>query len=170
MDDGVEVSVWVDDGVLNTQASGNPRRRATPASETQFFYKRNNNDVEFVVESGRVTGMVIHLNGGEETMRAERVGDLPARKQAISVDAETLDRYVGVYAIGSQFDLTIRRDGTDLTAQASGQGSFPLQAMSATGFFNDNVGIEVEFIVEEDEVVAAVIRQGAREIRAERKP
>jgi len=81
-----------------------------------------------------------------------------------------LDRYVGAYQLNPQLDLIVERDGDHLTARPGGQNPIVLQPMSETAFFNDGMSVEVEFIVEDGEVVAAVVRQGLRKMRAERKP
>ncbi len=167
MEDSVEMSVWIEDGALYTQRAGQPRRQATPASDTEFFYKRALLNVEFVVENDAVTGMVVHT--ADETMRAERVGDVPATKRDVSVSVEILERYVGVYVVREGFELTISREQDGLRAVATGQGGIELQARSETEFFNSQIGVDIEFVVENGQAVALIVRQGAQEIRAEKK-
>ena len=60
--------------------------------------------------------------------------------------ATDLDRYAGTYG-SPQFPLkiTVSREGAILKAQATGQGAFPLEAVSKDIFKFDGAGIRMEF-------------------------
>lgn len=64
---------------------------------------------------------------------------------AVAVKAEVLDRYVGVYELMPGFDVTVKREGDALTAQATGQGAFPLTPTSDTEFHFQEGGIRIVF-------------------------
>ena len=63
-----------------------------------------------------------------------------------ALNAEDLDKYTGVYS-SRQFPLkiTVSRQGSTLTAQATGQSSFPLQATDKDRFVFNQAGIVMEF-------------------------
>lgn len=64
----------------------------------------------------------------------------------IQIDTATLHQYEGVFASeGFPLEITIKRDGDVLTAQATGQGAFPLEATSTTRFKFDLAGIVLTF-------------------------
>ena len=57
-----------------------------------------------------------------------------------------LDRYVGTYASPQlPIKVTMTKDGTTLRSQATGQGAFPLEPVSAGVFRFEPAGIRVEF-------------------------
>jgi CubicO group peptidase (beta-lactamase class C family) len=75
-----------------------------------------------------------------------------AGEPAHVVPQETLDRYVGRFALdpAPSFILTFTRDGDRLTAQATGQQPFPLRPLTDTTFAIVAVGARITFHVEED--------------------
>lgn len=64
---------------------------------------------------------------------------------AVAVKPEVLDRYVGVYELMPKFNITVKREGDALTAQATGQGAFPLTPTSDTEFHFQEGGIRIVF-------------------------
>ena len=64
----------------------------------------------------------------------------------ISLKTEDLDKYLGVYS-STQIPLkiTITKNNTVLTAQATGQSSFPLDPVEKDKFSFDQAGIKMEF-------------------------
>jgi len=66
--------------------------------------------------------------------------------ETLSLQPEALDGYLGVYS-STQLPLkiTITKDGKGLVAQATGQQSFPLEAVSKDTFTFDRAGVRMEF-------------------------
>ncbi|MGC2234866.1 MAG: serine hydrolase domain-containing protein [Pyrinomonadaceae bacterium] len=66
--------------------------------------------------------------------------------ETVAVSAEVLDKYVGVYS-SAEFPLkiTVTRDGATLSAQATGQSAFPLEATAQDKFKFEQAGIVLEF-------------------------
>jgi D-alanyl-D-alanine carboxypeptidase len=71
--------------------------------------------------------------------------EIPKPHVKISLTADAMKAFEGVYALNPSFKLTVKIDGDHLTGQASGQGSLPLFAMSPTRFFNDEINLDLEF-------------------------
>ncbi|HWD00387.1 MAG TPA: serine hydrolase domain-containing protein [Candidatus Sulfopaludibacter sp.] len=69
----------------------------------------------------------------------------PKTHTRIGLTVAQMKPFEGVYALNGDFKLTIKVDGDHLSAQATGQNPVPLQPLSATGFFNDGLNLEVEF-------------------------
>ena len=88
----------------------------------------------------------------------------------VEVAAEVLDRYVGVYELMPDFNITLTRDGNVLSAQATGQGAFPLTATSDTEFHFQPAGIRVVFPAGDGPAQSFTLHQGgpreARRIKA----
>lgn len=73
--------------------------------------------------------------------------------KTIALKTEDLNQYLGVYA-STQLPLkiTITKNGTTLTAQATGQSSFPLEASDKNMFKFDQAGVKMEFRPEKNEM------------------
>ncbi|RZJ69202.1 MAG: class A beta-lactamase-related serine hydrolase [Flavobacterium sp.] len=64
----------------------------------------------------------------------------------VEVDDAVLESYEGVYASPTvPLKLTIRAQDGKLSGQATGQGPFPLSALSTTEFIFDGAGINIKF-------------------------
>lgn len=64
----------------------------------------------------------------------------------VAVSLEILKKYEGIYkAEGFPLDIKIFVDGNILYGQATGQGAFPLKAVSQTEFHFEMAGIEMKF-------------------------
>ena len=63
-----------------------------------------------------------------------------------NLTSEDLDKYLGVYS-SKQIDLkiTIRKDGNILSAEATGQSPFTLEATEKDKFKFDQAGVVLEF-------------------------
>jgi len=74
--------------------------------------------------------------------------------KTIALKTEDLDQYLGVYA-STQLPLkiTVTKNGTVLTAQATGQSAFPLEASAKDMFKFDQAGVKMEFRPEKNEMI-----------------
>jgi hypothetical protein len=79
---------------------------------------------------------------------------------AVDVKPEALGRYVGVYELTPGLNITIARVDGGLTAQASGQGTFPLTATSETEFHFQPAGIRIVFPEGEGSTQSFTLFQG----------
>ncbi|NND51791.1 MAG: DUF3471 domain-containing protein [Flavobacteriaceae bacterium] len=74
----------------------------------------------------------------------------------ISVDSETLDSYLGRYALSPNFVLTVTREGKQLMVQATGQSNFPVFPRAKHRFYYKVVQAELLFSVTDDGKVESV--------------
>lgn len=89
--------------------------------------------------------------------------------EEISVNAETLQGYVGKYELAPGFILTVTRDGSQLKAQATGQPEFPVFAKSPNVFFYKVVQAQLTFNTNGENTAGSVtLLQGGREIVGKR--
>ena len=87
----------------------------------------------------------------------------------ITLSAEILDRYLGVYELQPGFKIEITREGTQLKAQATGQPQFDLFPQSETRFYLKVVDAQVEFHPGDDGVAESLtLFQGGQEMNAPR--
>jgi len=77
-------------------------------------------------------------------------------KTAVLADA-VLQEYTGQYELGQQFILTVTKDGNGLYAQATGQGKFAITPESQSRFFSKEVGIELEFVRDDQGTVTKMV-------------
>ncbi|TVR80968.1 MAG: class A beta-lactamase-related serine hydrolase [Chitinophagaceae bacterium] len=77
------------------------------------------------------------------------------------VNAEDLEQYLGVYSsVQLQLKITIIKESNTLIAQATGQSSFPLEAMKKDKFKFDPAGVVIEFNPSEN---ILILKQGGGE-------
>jgi bla regulator protein BlaR1 len=73
-------------------------------------------------------------------------GSVPAREhKEITLDNATLDRYVGYYKVGDTMVLTVKREGSHLQAQLTGQSFIEMYPESESKFFYKAVDAQLEF-------------------------
>src|SRR5262249_45654374 len=134
---GTRMWIRLQDDHLTTQLAGQQPLRLFAESDTKFFLKVVDAQVEFEKDAGgRVTGATLHQNGMDRKA-ARTSGEIvgaPDHKE-VTVAAATLSKYVGTYQLRPNIDLTITLDGSQLMAQMSGQPRFPIFAESDTRFF-----------------------------------
>ncbi len=165
----INVMVTLDGDQLMTQLSGQRKFEAFAESETEFFLKVVDAQLEFVKDAqGAVSAVILHQNGRDQT--AKRISDTVAEKKEVAVAPEILETYVGSYEFKPGFDMVITLEDGKLVTQLGPQPKVPIFAESETTFFAKVVDATIEF--EKDEsgaVTALVLHQGRNDIRAPRK-
>ena len=92
-------------------------------------------------------------------------------RAAIAVPADSLDAYVGTYQLTPQIAIGIRKDGTGLVAEATGQGEAPIYASARDEFFLKVMDAQLSFVRDSTgRVVSLVLHQGGRDTRAPKAP
>jgi hypothetical protein len=154
---------------LLAQASGQGKAPIFASSETEFFYKVVDAQIDFNKDAaGKVASLTLHQNG--QDMKAARISDTVAVRKEISVSPEILAKYVGVYGLQPGVDVTVALEGGQLFAQITGQQKFPLFAETETKFFLKVVDAENEFVKNaQGAVTHVIIRQGGGEVKATKK-
>lgn len=87
-----------------------------------------------------------------------------------TLSADDLKAYAGEYALMPNFALTVRADGMVLTAQATGQGAFPLTPKAKDVFAFADAGIVIRFRRDAAaNVTALALEQGGNTLEGKRK-
>jgi hypothetical protein len=157
---------------LTTQLPGQQQFPIFAESETKFFLKVVDAQVEFFTDaSGAVTHAVMYQNGRERKVpRTSATVAEPAQHKETTLPPSTLARYVGTYQMPSNAELSITLDGNQLNAQLTGQPAVPIFAESETLFFYKVVEATLEFQKDASGTVTAVrLRQGPIDSLAPRK-
>jgi CubicO group peptidase (beta-lactamase class C family) len=169
---GVDMMIRLEGDHLTTQLPGQQRFQLFAESETKFFLKVVDAQVEFFKDAaGTVTHAVMYQNGrNREVKRTGATVPSPPEHKEITVPATTLARYVGAYQMQPNVELSITLDGNQLMAQLTGQSKFPIFAESETLFFFKIVEATLEFQKDAEGAVTAVrLRQGPINTLAPRK-
>jgi len=98
----------------------------------------------------------------------EAIGRPEPKRVAITLPAETLDRYVGVYALSPEAKFTISRKGDKLFAEAPNKSKVELFAEAEDKFFNPEGDIQFSFTMENKKATQMTLRRGGRDSVAKR--
>jgi len=89
--------------------------------------------------------------------------------EEVEVSEETLENYVGDYELAPNFILTVRREGTQLSIQATGQPSFPVYPRSEKVFYPKAFQAEITFNLREDgKAKSLTLLQAGQEMEGKR--
>ncbi|MEM7084684.1 MAG: DUF3471 domain-containing protein [Bacteroidota bacterium] len=82
----------------------------------------------------------------------------------ITVKESVLESYVGTYELAPEFKITILKEGSQLKAQATGQGEFEIYPISEKVCYLKVVEAQLTFNTNaEGQVVSLTLLQGGRE-------
>jgi uncharacterized protein YneR len=163
-----KIAITVEGNQLMAQATGQSKLPVFAESETKFFYKVVDAQIEFLKDAkGVVISLVLYQNN--QQMPAPRISDKVEERKAIEVSPVILAKYVGTYELQPKFNLMITLEGNQLMAQASGQGKAPIFASSETRFFLRMVDAEIEFFKNDTGGIShLVLYQNQQEMKAPR--
>ncbi len=146
------ISAWVRlrGEQLTVQLTGQGPLPIFPESETRFFLRVVDAQLEFGRDDKSVVSHLVLYQAGQEVKAMRVTTAVPpyVERVAIAVPAAALEPYAGTYQLQPGFDLQITVEGGQLMAQATGQGKFPLSAESPTKFFFEAAGIVITFVRE----------------------
>lgn len=110
-----------------------------------------------------VTDLALHLLEPTWPLRDPAAEARARQAEAVALSQAQLAPLAGVYALNPNFKLTLRAQGSQLFAQATGQGEFELFARSERLFFARVTPLEFEF--EGHPVASLVLRQAGQVLR-----
>jgi len=168
---GVNMMIRLAGDHLTTQLPGQAQLPIFAESETKFFLKVVDAQVEFFTDAnGTVTHAVMYQNGRERKVPRTSATVAETQHKEITLPADTLARYVGTYQMPGSAELSVTLEGNQLKAQLTGQPAFPIFAESETLFFFKVVEATLEFQKDATGAVTAVrLRQGPINSVAPRK-
>ena len=170
-DDRGERRFYRKDGKYFTRRSGGGALEVFPAGNGRFFYGP---DVltwfEMTKDPAGKPVMAMHQNGAAKAELASYKGPLPPETKAAEVPRATLASYVGSYKAPIGIAKIALGETGPMTVQLGGQKALPLKALSVTEFEVDGVEARIAFKTEGAKVTGLVLKQGGREMPAERMP
>ena len=158
-------TVSVDDaGQLTVAVNGGDAQALTYLEESTFFL--GGSLVTFERDGDATTAMKLRQGSGIYALAAvDETAEADARP---TVPLAVLERYAGRYELGPEFILEVRIEDGRVITQATGQQSLEVFPASMTVFEQPRISASLEFIEEDGEIVALILRQGGQEIRAPR--
>ena len=152
---------------LRTQATGQGPLPIYASGVDEFFAKVPGIAITFKRDDkGHVTSLVLHQGGDHLAPRVD-AAELPPEPKVITVDAQTLQSYVGKYAFdfGAALDVTLHDD--QLEARLGPQQSFPVYPSAKDKFFYKVVDAQLEFERDaQGRIVAVILHQNGHDQRA----
>jgi serine-type D-Ala-D-Ala carboxypeptidase/endopeptidase len=156
---------------LFARATGQGAFPIFPSAPNEFFARIAGISMSFTRDpNGAVNGLVLHQNG-DHPARKLSATELPPEPREIALDAATLDDYVGKYRFDFGAVLDVALKSGHLEAQLTGQPAFPIFASANDKFFYKIVDAQLDFDRDAGgKVVAVVLHQNGRDMRAPRTP
>lgn len=143
--DALPATMRTRDGKLFVQAQGQPEFEMGYDTSGDFFIL----DFDAVLkrEGSGESARLSWLQGGGVMPITKRdpAAEKAAEAKAFKVAPEKMAEYPGVYPLAPTFKLTFSLQAQTLMAQATGQGAFPLAAVSEDHFAAPAFGIKVWF-------------------------
>jgi CubicO group peptidase (beta-lactamase class C family) len=166
---GVMCFVTLEGDQLMTQLTGQRKFPLFSESETKFFLKIVDAQVDFAKDNkGEVTHFVLHQNGHD--VMARRISgkiEVPPERKTITVAPEVLEQYVGTYPLSPAFAITVTLEDGQLMEQATHQPKFPIFPEASDKFFLKVVDAQIEFVRNASGAVKSLIlHQGGRDLPA----
>ncbi|RYD99234.1 MAG: serine hydrolase [Sphingobacteriales bacterium] len=152
----MDVTVAAYGNKLWARASGQDSFLLTAIGTDKFEFQQADIMMRFVRDKqGLVQSLTMEQGGDELVMNRVIASNDVAIKV---VDAALLSKYEGVYSAPDfPMKLTIRKTGTGISGQGTGQPEFPLTAVSESTFKFDPIGLELTFKNSADGVVTGMI-------------
>jgi beta-lactamase regulating signal transducer with metallopeptidase domain len=161
-------SVTRDGDKLFAQLTGQQNFQVHPYSDHDFFYTIVAAQLSFVAGTdGTASAIILHQNGMDQT--AERVDPALAQamdrrldeqrkpRTAISVDPQSISRYVGRY-MSDEVEMTATREGDQLFMQVTGSGRYPIYPYTDRDFFATIKPIQISFVTDGKSKATQLIR------------
>ena len=141
----------------------------SPSSETYFFSKEANVQLEFVKNEKGIANLVLH-RFAEDDLKGSRINDSAANQPPARVPGETMARYAGVYILPSGIEMVFTVENEGLILHRPWQTlRYQAIAESEDRFFLKELDDKFEFIKDAGGTAThLILREGASEIKAPR--
>jgi CubicO group peptidase (beta-lactamase class C family) len=156
---GTRCFITLEGEQLQTQLTGQSKFPLFAETETKFFLKIVDAQVEFMKgNQGQITYILHHQNGQDlKWMRISDAIEQPPERKVITVTPDILKQYVGTYPLSPAFAITVTLEGEQLMEQATGQQKLPIFPESENKFFLKVVDAQIEFVRDANKTVTSLI-------------
>lgn len=153
----MDVTVMAYGNKLWAQASGQDSFLLSAIGKDKFEFSQADITMSFVRDKDNRAQSLIMVQGGDKlVMKRIDAGNTAAA--GVIVDAALLRKYEGVYSAPDfPMKLTIRKTGSGISAQGTGQPEFSLTAVNETTFRFDPINLELIFKSSADGVITGMV-------------
>ena len=141
--DGTSRIITLENNQLYSQLTGGSRFKIFPFKKNTFFFDNSFASIQFKETEGQVEASF--TNRINKTTGIKTAKPIPVRNE-IQLRTEIMEKYVGVYEIAPNFEISVTLEDGKLMTQATGQGKFEIFAESQTKFFLKVVDAQIEFM------------------------
>jgi len=165
--DGAIRYVTFEDGRLYSQREGSDNLALVAVGEDVYYFEESFTNYKFGKEDGlkvaNFNSRIRKSKGLESDKKA------PAAKEAVSIDASVIEKYIGTYEIQPGFTIEITTEGNKIFGTPTGQPRAELFAENETTFFLKVVQAQVVFKTDENGVAKSLtLNQGGREMEGKK--
>jgi len=159
----LEITVKAHGNELWAQASGQDSFPLVALTRDKFEFKEADITMSFTRDEKGVGQKLAMVQDGEKLVLARKDPAASSRPSAEVAEA-ILSSYEGIYSAPSfPLKITIRKNGKRLSGQATGQSSFPLEAVSDTEFEFTQADLKIIFKKDhEGKTIGMTLVQGTR--------
>ena len=129
-----------------------PTYEIFPQTDSKFFWKVTDAQIEFVRDEYGIVTHGMHTQGGQ-TIKTPRVEPEVVNE---TVDPAIYQHFAGEYELGPAL-ITITTDGAHLYAEVSGQPVFELFPKSEMEYFLKGVKVNITFVADESGQISELI-------------
>ena len=170
IDESTERVVFLKDGVLHSKRGEGRPYAARYVGDGQFVFADTLVYFEVVRDAdGSVTGLNYYQLEDAEPEFSAKVSSEVTLREKVELTAEQIARLVGDYQLQPNFVISIRHTDAGITAQATGQSAFLVEASATDVLFNEQFGIVMEFELPEQGAATRLnLLQGGQNMPAPR--
>lgn len=159
--------ITLEDNQLYSQRAGSNKFKIFPTKKNTFSFENSFATIQFKENGNKME--VIFTNRINQTKGVKTDKPIPVHNE-IQLNSDVLKRYIGVYEINPNFNITITLEDSKLMSQATGQGKFEIFPESQTKFFLKVVDAQIEFIKSDTgNFDSFILYQGGQEITGIKK-
>lgn len=130
-----------------------------------FTSKGDKGVVVLTNSTASIDDIGIHLLNPKAPLTVANPTPVSTPAEAITVDPQILQSYVGMYELAPGFILTVTREDSQLKVRATGQAQFPIHAKTQNVFYLTVVEAQLTFNQNaEGKVESVTLHQGGRDL------
>jgi CubicO group peptidase (beta-lactamase class C family) len=159
--------ITLEDNQLYSQRTGSSKFKIFPTNKNMFLFENSLSTIQFKENGNKIEAIVSNRINKTEGIKSGK--PIPVNTE-IQLSEETMAKYIGVYELAPNFNLSITLEDGKLMSQATGQGKFELFAKSQTRFFLKVVDAQIEFIENTNgKFDSFILYQGGQEMPGKKK-
>lgn len=155
--------ITMKDGNLYSQREGSEVFKLVATSESTFSFENSTNTYIFSEENGKK--ITIFKDRIAESKGVESDKKPNSEKPSMTLDAVTLQQYIGSYELQPGFVIDVSTKGSQIFAVATGQPQFEMFAEKIDSFFLKVVPASIDFNKDKNGVIVSLtLHQGGQDM------